>query len=421
MSQLNVDSIVNRSGSGAPAFPNGVNVTGVVTATSFVGDGSGLTGVGGTANIVTNGILVNGIATATSFVKSGGTSSEFLKADGSVDSNTYLTTEAQSLDGVLGLGNTSSLGMSVGVVTATSFSGSGSGLTGISTNFVSAVGIQSGGVVIGAGITQLNFIGAGNTFAVNGTTVDISISGSSGGGGGAAGGDGTQFNTGITTTVVSPVVGIGSTVLTFPSTAGKRYLVYSIFASNVASGNTESNVIGAFDFSSGFGGGQRSYFAYNIPIPTGTSIELLEKPQILNPSDSIIMRSTDYNRNGADNIIETFITYEEKDSEDYFGVGISTVGLGVTTPVGIFTSSTNPSIVESIRVVNRTDVGGYPISVNITSGLTTTRIVDNLIVAKYSSIELLEQPKRLNTNDIIKLEVDQANTLEVQVSGKQIT
>ena len=368
MSQLNVDSIVNRSGSGAPAFPNGVNVTGVVTATSFSGDGSGLTGVGGTANIVTNGILVNGIATATSAIV-----------------GTAVTINSSGLD-------------VTGVVTATSFSGSGSGLTGISTNFVSAVGIQSGGVVIGAGITQLNFIGAGNTFAVNGTTVDISISGSSGGGGGGA-----------------------ATVLSFPSTAGKRYLVYSIFASNVASGNTETNVIGAFDFSSGFGGGQRSYFAYNIPIPTGTSIELLEKPQILNPSDSIIMRSTDYNRNGADNIIETFITYEEKDSEDYFGVGISTVGLGVTTPVGIFTSSTNPSIVESIRVVNRTDVGGYPISVNITSGLTTTRIVDNLIVAKYSSIELLEQPKRLNTNDIIKLEVDQANTLEVQVSGKQIT
>ena len=37
----------------------------------------------------------------------------------------------------------------------------------------SEVGIQSGGVQIGAGITQLNFIGTGNTFAVNGTTVDI--------------------------------------------------------------------------------------------------------------------------------------------------------------------------------------------------------------------------------------------------------
>jgi len=45
------------------------------------------------------------------------------------------------------------------------------------------VGIQSTGTVIGAGITQLNFIGVGNTFAVNGTTVDISIQGSSGSGG----------------------------------------------------------------------------------------------------------------------------------------------------------------------------------------------------------------------------------------------
>jgi len=72
----------------------------------------------------------------------------------------------------------------IGIATATTFSGSGSGLTGVSTNFVSAIGIQSAGTVIGAGITQLNFIGVGNTFAVNGTTVDISIQGSSSSGSG---------------------------------------------------------------------------------------------------------------------------------------------------------------------------------------------------------------------------------------------
>ena len=37
------------------------------------------------------------------------------------------------------------------------------------------VGIQSGGVTIGQAET-LNFIGTGNTFAVNGTTIDVSIS-----------------------------------------------------------------------------------------------------------------------------------------------------------------------------------------------------------------------------------------------------
>ncbi len=42
---------------------------------------------------------------------------------------------------------------------------------------LSSIGIQSGGTQIGAGITQLNFIGTGNTFAVSGNTVDVSIGG----------------------------------------------------------------------------------------------------------------------------------------------------------------------------------------------------------------------------------------------------
>lgn len=63
----------------------------------------------------------------------------------------------------------------LGIITATSFIGSGAELTDV------GVGIQSGGTQIGSGITQFNFIGAGNTFAVNGNTVDISISGSGGG------------------------------------------------------------------------------------------------------------------------------------------------------------------------------------------------------------------------------------------------
>jgi hypothetical protein len=47
------------------------------------------------------------------------------------------------------------------------------------------VGIQSGGVNIGIGVTQLNFIGFGNTFAYNSSTnsIDVSISGNAGAGG----------------------------------------------------------------------------------------------------------------------------------------------------------------------------------------------------------------------------------------------
>jgi hypothetical protein len=80
---------------------------------------------------------------------------------------------------------------SIGVITARS------GIQGI--------GIQSGGLNVAVGVlTALNFIGAGNTFKVSGSTVDISIQGG-GGGSGAF----TTSITGIQTT--SQIVGIGTT------------------------------------------------------------------------------------------------------------------------------------------------------------------------------------------------------------------
>ena len=71
-------------------------------------------------------------------------------------------------------------------------------VTGIltATNGLDAIGIQSGGVNISTGIiTAINFIGLGNTFAVNGTTVDVSISGNAG-----AGGTWSSYTVGIATT-----------------------------------------------------------------------------------------------------------------------------------------------------------------------------------------------------------------------------
>ena len=47
------------------------------------------------------------------------------------------------------------------------------------------IGIQSAGVLVGTAKT-LNFVGTGNTFLVNGDTIDISISGGGGGGVGTA-------------------------------------------------------------------------------------------------------------------------------------------------------------------------------------------------------------------------------------------
>ena len=151
-----------------------IHSTGIITATKFDGP--------------FDSINVSGAATFTGSVTIGGT----------------LTYEDVTNIDSVGLITARKVIISSGVVTATSFTGAGSGLTGVSTNFVSAVGIQSAGTVIGVGITQLNFIGAGNTFAVSGTTVAVSIAGGGGGGG--------AFTTSVTGVQTSSViVGIGTT------------------------------------------------------------------------------------------------------------------------------------------------------------------------------------------------------------------
>ena len=71
-------------------------------------------------NVTNNGIRV-GVATASAFVKSGGTASQFLKADGSVDNNTYLTSSSTislTLDEVTTNGNTTANNISVGGLAA---------------------------------------------------------------------------------------------------------------------------------------------------------------------------------------------------------------------------------------------------------------------------------------------------------------
>ena len=140
-----------------------IKSTGIITATKFDGP--------------FDNINVSGAATFTGNVTIGGT----------------LTYEDVTNIDSVGLITARKGIISSGVVTATAFHGA------------SQVGIQSGGVQIGAGITQLNFVGTGNTFAVNGTTVDISIQGGGGGGSGAF----TTSITGIQTT--SQIVGIGTT------------------------------------------------------------------------------------------------------------------------------------------------------------------------------------------------------------------
>tara|TARA_B100002019_G_scaffold213866_1_gene186470 strand:- start:35 stop:691 length:657 start_codon:yes stop_codon:yes gene_type:complete len=146
-------------------------------------------GIHSLSNIESHNIQSTGIITATKFDGP----FDSLTISGNLSIGGTLTYEDVTNIDSVGLITARKGIISSGVVTATAFHGA------------SQVGIQSGGIQIGAGITQLNFVGTGNTFAVNGTTVDISIQGGGGGGSGAF----TTSITGIQTT--SQIVGIGTT------------------------------------------------------------------------------------------------------------------------------------------------------------------------------------------------------------------
>jgi hypothetical protein len=85
------------------------------------------------------------------------------------------------------------------------------------------VAIQSGGVAIGT-VRTLNFVGTGNTFAVNGNTIDISISGGAG-----AGGTWTTYTAGIAT---SKSVGVNTTNLDDVNLTGVGNSFQGLYVSN---------------------------------------------------------------------------------------------------------------------------------------------------------------------------------------------
>jgi len=134
MSQLYVDNIRNRTG-GPIGIPTGAVVTGVVTATT--GNITGNLTVGGNADIT--GVLTYEDVT-------------------NIDSVGVITARSGIEFGASGVGGTitaSGQAEFAGVVTATSFVGSGANLTGV----ISGVELESEGNSVGTAITNINFVG----------------------------------------------------------------------------------------------------------------------------------------------------------------------------------------------------------------------------------------------------------------------
>ena len=218
---------------------------------------------------------------------------------------------------------------------------------------VSGVTIENNGSPVGTAITTINF-SSNVTATASGSIATITSSG---------GGSGT-FDTGITTSIyVSVNGGIGTAqaglttvaanndifigpgiAYSFPSTAGKSYVIESIHVTNIY--NTNLYFTSRHDFN----GGQNVPTTQRVVVPYQGSLELLEEPIIAKPSDILSFQAlvgVGTTATGVNNGLDSFIIYSEKTDTDYIGTGVT-----VTTPAGteMFTSNTNPSVIQSIRL-----------------------------------------------------------------------
>ena len=152
MSIIRADSIKNRAGNGAPTAPNGLIVTGICTATSFVGSGTALTGIDAAT-------LKFGGATKAQAVSGGVNITGDVSISGALGVAGVLTYEDVTNVDSIGV-ITARDGLRVtGIATATAFHGDGSQLTGVS------VGIS----------TEASTVTDGNTVVLNLTKDDHKV------------------------------------------------------------------------------------------------------------------------------------------------------------------------------------------------------------------------------------------------------
>ena len=237
----------------------------------------------------------------------------------------------------------------------------------------------------------------------------------------SAGGGGGEFNTGITSTVQATPLSFESTMHTFPSTSGRQYVIESINVANVDESvgvGTTVNIIASIQDATA---AEQTYIAYNVPIVTGGVIELLKNPIVAGPSDVIRMWTTSDAYVGVNNAADVYINYAEHESTDFISKFAATTTINSTDAITLYTSTSNPTMIEKIGFANRTDTGDFPVSIKVTSGTTTSYLAKNLIIPRYSTVDILDRPKRIETDAKIEVEVGSTSTIDVIIAGKKIT
>ena len=372
---------IAAGGSGiATVNVGGLTVSGIVTSHSISVSGDAT--VAGNMNIT--GDLVYNEERAVNSLVSG--TSTITNANATQMSVTGVTTSA--VGSITNL-NTTHINAS-GITTSGTFDGSlkttGTPTLGLGVT-INASGVAISGVCTAGIVTATTLYGDGSNIT-----------------GIAAGGSG-QFNTGLTGATAYAVTTSMATALTANASSSYRTVIHSIHVANISS--SEVTVSGEM---------QASFsFAHTIPIPAGSAVELLKQPKVLGASETIELQAS------ANSALQATIIAEQKEDTDLWDAQVDITSAATWTD--LYTSASNPSVVQSILLANDDGTNDVKARVVWTNGSDTIQayLCYDLVVPADSTVELCEQPKYLASGYKLRVYANQADRLEVTASGKQIT
>ena len=195
-----------------------------------------------------------------------------------------------------------------------------------------------------------------------------------------------------------------ATAYTANASSSHRTIVHSIHVANV--GSSDATISGEI---------QASFsFAHTIPVPAGSAVELLKQPKVLGPSETIELQ-------GSTSDLRATIIVEYKEDTDYWDAQVDITSAATWTD--LYTSTSNPSVVQSILLANDDGTNDVKARVAWTDGSDSIQqtLIYDLVVPADSSVEICEKPKYLPSGHKLRVYANVADRLEVTASGKQIT
>jgi plastocyanin len=396
---------------------SGINATGVITATSFSGDGSGLTGVsGGTAldpNETTNQsqFIPFQVSTATTDISGVSTQSfVFNPSTIRLGIGTDAPTSNLHVEGDATVGSAVTINSSginaTGVITATSFSGDGSGLFGISggTAFVENSANQSQNIPFYVSTATTDVAGVSTqSFVFNPSTKSLGI-----------GIDNPTSNLHVVGN--AKVTGI----VTATSFSGSGASLNTLNATNISSGTIDNArlpdlITSNINVSSGVSTVSTlhvSNLTNNRVVIAGASKQLEDDAE-LTFNGTTLNVGTGITLSSSTNNISITGSYFGDGSEltnidNQFNSGMTdrlhyVPGPALDTALTFPSTSNKAYILESIRVANVDTSVGVGTTVNIIVSLNDTYIAYNIPINNGGTLELIEQAIVAGPSDVIKM------------------